>query len=61
MSDKELAEKMLLFRAKHNLTLEEFARKVGVTFQTIRMVESGRQTPSRLTKMKIMLAIEEKE
>lgn len=58
MTNKELAQRMLIYRAKHNLTLEQFAAKVGVTYQTIRMVESGRQTPNRLTKTKILLAMQ---
>lgn len=58
MTNKELAEKMIVYRAKHNLTLKEFAEKVGVTFQTVRMIESGRQNPSRLTATKILLVLE---
>lgn len=56
-----LEEKMLLYRAKHNLSQTELAKKCKVTSQTIHMVESGQQKPSRLTEAKIRLVIEEKE
>ncbi len=39
------------------MTHEQFAEKVGVTYQTIQMVESGQQTPNRLTKTKILSAL----
>lgn len=57
--DKTLAEKMVLYRAKHNLSQSELASKCEVSLQTINSIENGLQNPSRLTEMKIRLVIEE--
>lgn len=53
-----LQEKMLAYRAKHNLTQTELAFKVGVSLQTINCVENGVQKPSKLTQTKILMVIE---
>ena len=53
-----IGEEMTRFRAKHNLTQKELADIVGVTVQTICNVETGQQTPSRVTEQKIRIAME---
>lgn len=53
-----LGEEMTRFRAKYKLTQKEFAYIVGVTVQTICNVETGQQTPSRVTEQKIRMAME---
>lgn len=53
-----IGEEMTRFRAKNNLTQKELADIVGVTVQTICNVETGQQTPSRVTEQKIRIAME---
>ena len=50
---------MITYRAKHNLSQTECAKKAGITLQTWNQVECGRQNPSRLTEKKIRLVIGE--
>lgn len=52
-----LAERMLDYRAKENISQKELARRVGVTLQTVNSIETQQQTPSRLTVAKIELII----
>lgn len=56
---KELSEKILNYRAKHNLSMKDFATLCGVTLQTIYNIENKLQTPSKLTKRKIELVLKE--
>lgn len=57
--EKSLSDKMILYRAKHNMSQSELASKCEVSLQTINSIENGLQKPSRLTEMKIRLVIEE--
>lgn len=61
MELKELQDKMLAYRAKENISQAELARRCGLTHMTVNSIENGRQTPSKLTKAKLMLVIEAKE
>lgn len=54
MKDKELIEKMLDYRARHNISQVKFAELCNVSQQTICNVENGVQAPSKLTRMKIL-------
>ena len=56
-----LREKMLEYRAKHNLSQRKAAAAAGITLQTWYSVENGYQTPSKLTEKKILLVIDGKE
>ncbi len=44
-------------RARHNLTQEELARKVGVRRETILFLEKGKYNPSLKLAYKIALAL----
>ena len=57
----ELKDQMIRFRAKHRITQKALAEKAGVTVQTVCNVETGQQTPSKVTAQKIILAMEEEE
>lgn len=48
-----LQEKMILYRARHNISQTELAQRCGVTLQTINSIENGKQKPSKLTLAKI--------
>ncbi len=41
-----MKNELKVYRAKHDLTQEELANKVGVTRQTIISIEKGRYEPS---------------
>ena len=57
----ELKDQMARFRARHRMTQRDLAKLADVSVQTICSVETGQQTPSRLTEQKILLAMEEAE
>ena len=57
----ELREKILDYRAEHDISMLEFAKMCNVTQQTIHNIEKGVQEPSRLTERKILNVIEKKE
>ena len=56
--DKELVNKMLVYRAKNNISQYKFADICKVSVQTICNIENGIQNPSKLTKQKILNVIE---
>lgn len=58
MKDKELIEKMLDYRARNNLSQVRLAELCGVSQQTVCNVENGVQSPSKLTRKKILNLIE---
>lgn len=55
--DKKLADDIISYRAKNNMSQRAFATKCGVSLQTIYHLESGIQSPSKLTRKKIRLVI----
>lgn len=58
MTLKELAEKILNYRIEHNMSQKEFAKRSGITNQTINRIENEKQTPTKLTVGKILKFIE---
>ena len=52
-----LADKMMWYRAKNGLSQQELADLCGLSKMTICQIEKGNQIPSKITQMKIMLAI----
>lgn len=59
--EKDLATRMIEYRAKERISQRELADRVGVSLQTINSIENGLQEPSRVTRAKIDLVIEEKK
>lgn len=56
----ELSSKILQYRAKHNISQEEFAKRCKVTKQTIWEIESGkRKHVTALTETKIKNVLKE--
>lgn len=55
--DKKLAQDIVDYRAKHSMSQREFAEKCKVSVQTVYHLESGIQSPSRVTRAKIKLVI----
>ncbi|MBI3572643.1 MAG: helix-turn-helix transcriptional regulator [Candidatus Kerfeldbacteria bacterium] len=49
----EIQNRVKELRAKHHLTQEDLAQKVGVTRQTILAIEKGEYSPSLLLGMNI--------
>lgn len=56
---KTLAERILEYRAKHDMSAKEFAMKCKLSLQTIYSIENGLQTPSKITKLKIEKVLKE--
>lgn len=57
--ETNIQKDMLNYRAKERISQKELARRCGVTLQTINSVENGLQEPSKLTRAKIYLVINE--
>jgi len=55
----DIREEMLRYRAKNSISQKEFARRAGLSEQTVNSVENGLQNPTALTVTKIKLVIEE--
>lgn len=53
-----LQEKILRYRARHNLTQKEFGELIGVTNQTVYAIENGLQDPGKMTMMRIEILFE---
>lgn len=56
---ERLIQKIIAYRAKHNMSIAKFAKKAHVTIQTIYNIETKTGTPTRLTVAKIERALEE--
>ena len=55
MSD--LANRLVMYRAKYRLTQADLAKKCGVSTQTISLAERGLQKPNRVTLAKILMVV----
>ena len=53
-----LPERMIRYRAIHNVSQEEFAKRCGLSKQTVYAVENGIQEPSKITREKIIIVLE---
>lgn len=53
-----LQEKIVRYRARHNLTQRQFGELIGVTKQTVYGIENGLQDPSKMTMMRIDILFE---
>ena len=58
---KTLAERILEYRAKHNISAREFAKMCKLSLQTIYSIENGVQTPSKITRLKIENVLKEEQ
>lgn len=56
----DLAKRMTEYRAMYKLTQQDLADKCGVTKQTIHYIETGKSRPTRRTRARIELVINEK-
>lgn len=57
-NDVDIAEAVVRFRARHNLSMKQFADKIGVTWQTVWNIENRKYTPQRTTAAKIRMILE---
>ena len=53
MSDKLITNKLKVFRAMHDWTQEELARRISVTRKTINTIEKGKYVPSTYLALKL--------
>lgn len=58
---QSLSDMIVYYRAKHNISQEEFAQRCNLTKQTVGAIESGRHGITKLTRAKIMRVINESE
>lgn len=56
-----LGEKILEYRAKHNLSQEDFANLVQVHVMTINAIENNKRNPLRKTAKKIEMFLNREE
>lgn len=49
----KLKDAIIRYRAANNMSMKDFAAKVGLSVQTIYNIESVEQNPSRVTRAKI--------
>ena len=56
-----LRERMLEYRARHNMSQEDFANKCGLNVMTINTIETGKRKPTQLTITKIEIILREDE
>jgi putative transcriptional regulator len=56
MPDLQLINKIKEQRARHNLTQEELASRIGVTRKTINTIENGKFVPSTVLAIKLAKA-----
>lgn len=61
MKNKDVSKLIKKLRAKLDLTQEQFAQKVGVTFSTINNWEKGNRTPHPFLFQKLLDMAEEAE
>lgn len=52
-NEMTFAEKILEYRATHNISAREFAKMCKLSLQTVYSIENGIQTPSKITRLKI--------
>lgn len=56
-----LKERILRYRAKHNLSQEDFANLAQVNVMTINTIETGKRKPTQLTVAKIEMVLKGEE
>lgn len=54
----DIQSKMLVYRAKHNISQDEFAKLCHISKQTVCYVENGKQKPSKITIQKILNVVD---
>lgn len=61
ISNEELVGKIIRFRVKNNMTQEEFAKSVGISYSTINLLENLKNNPTKTTKTKLLMFMEDYE
>ncbi len=56
-----LKERILNYRAKHNISQEDFANRCQVNVMTINTIETEKRKPTQLTVAKIEMILREDE
>lgn len=59
--DKSLARRILEYRAKNNISANEFAKRCRLSLQTVYAIENEIQNPSKITRIKIENVLKENE
>ena len=56
---QELADAVVNYRARHNMSMQAFADMCGVCWQTIWNLETNNYQPQRTTQAKIKMVLEQ--
>lgn len=59
--EQSIGSRIVEYRAKHNISQEEFANRCKLCIMTVNAIENGKREPNKLTKAKIEQLIENKE
>ena len=59
--EDDLGRRILEYRARHDMTQEEFAIKARLNVMTVNSIENGKRNPTKLTRTKIEQIIKEDE
>ena len=57
----DLRERILQYRARHNMSQEDFANLCQVNVMTINAIETRKRTPTQLTVTKIEMILKEEQ
>lgn len=57
----DLRERILQYRARHDMSQEDFANLCRVNVMTINSIETRKRTPTQLTVVKIEMILKEDE
>lgn len=52
--ENQLGDKIIQFRAKHNVSMEKFAKAVNLSTITIFNIENGKHKPRKITEIRIL-------
>lgn len=61
LSNEELSQKVLRFRIKHGMILEELALKSGVSYPTVGKIERGKDNVTQKSRMRLLMFMEDYE
>lgn len=54
-----LGEQIVAFRARHNLSQEDFANMARLNVMTVNFIENGKHVPTKRTTQKIVMVLKE--
>lgn len=59
--EKTFRDRIIEYRARHNMSQEDFAIECKVCLMTVNAIENGKRNPTKLTKAKIEYVLQKGE